>query len=377
MYMTQNEVEVLQYQPGDYRQPGLNEGPNYWNGGPPAPLPSDMESVAIHSKKEVIFVKRAAAAIVDNVLLILLFIGALTIGGFDEESPRMFIMIGIWFLGAVMYYLLLEGLTGYTAGKFALRIQVVRKDGRPPGILKEFIRYLLQLIEAGLIAGLVVLLSEKRQRIGDMAANTFVVNTKDLPPSSRSKTKDVALTILFSIMGLAAVVSAILGLYTAISSAEGTEVFLSKDRQFQVTAPASWHEDDLNDDQDLGITHRFSDKYFMLMSEDKLDFPSDVTLEEYHELIEDMALEEHSDVKLLEPTNALIVNGYEAYQFKFSTEHNGYSVIYSITTVETDTHFHQLHSWTLESYNSDKVQQELSDIINSFSEVARVDDRTI
>jgi uncharacterized RDD family membrane protein YckC len=79
----------------------------------------------------------------------------------------------------VLYYILLEGCLGQTLGKMLLGIKVVREDtGEVPGLGAATIRTLLRIIDglfSYLVAFIVVLVSAKRQRLGDMAAHTLVV----------------------------------------------------------------------------------------------------------------------------------------------------------------------------------------------------------
>jgi uncharacterized RDD family membrane protein YckC len=84
-------------------------------------------------------------------------------------------------LFVLAYFVLLEGLLGQTLGKLATGIKVVAEaTGQAPGIAAAAIRILLRLID-GLfcyaVAFVTVLVSVKRQRLGDMAARTLVVRT--------------------------------------------------------------------------------------------------------------------------------------------------------------------------------------------------------
>jgi uncharacterized RDD family membrane protein YckC len=84
-------------------------------------------------------------------------------------------------LFVLAYFVLLEGLLGQTLGKLATGIKVVAEaTGQAPGIAVAAIRTLLRLID-GLfcyaVAFVTVLVSVKRQRLGDMAARTLVVRT--------------------------------------------------------------------------------------------------------------------------------------------------------------------------------------------------------
>jgi uncharacterized RDD family membrane protein YckC len=84
-------------------------------------------------------------------------------------------------LSVVGYYVLLEGYLGQTLGKMATGIKVVAEaTGETPGIAAAAIRTVLRIID-GLfsyaVAFITVLVSGKRQRLGDMAAHTLVVRT--------------------------------------------------------------------------------------------------------------------------------------------------------------------------------------------------------
>jgi uncharacterized RDD family membrane protein YckC len=81
----------------------------------------------------------------------------------------------------VVYYVVLEGYLGQTVGKRAAGIKVVSEStGWAPGVRAAAARTLLRLVD-GLftyaVAFVVALTSDKRQRLGDMAAHTLVVRT--------------------------------------------------------------------------------------------------------------------------------------------------------------------------------------------------------
>jgi uncharacterized RDD family membrane protein YckC len=82
----------------------------------------------------------------------------------------------------VVYYVLLEGHLGQTVGKRVAGITVVSEaTGQKPGLSAAAVRTLLRLADglfAYAVAIAVALTSEKRQRLGDMAAHTLVVRTK-------------------------------------------------------------------------------------------------------------------------------------------------------------------------------------------------------
>jgi uncharacterized RDD family membrane protein YckC len=81
---------------------------------------------------------------------------------------------------SLVVYVILQGLTGFTPGKLLTGIRNVREDGRAPGILKAFVRWLLWIVDGFPyflpLVGLITALSTPgHRRVGDMAAKTFVV----------------------------------------------------------------------------------------------------------------------------------------------------------------------------------------------------------
>lgn len=79
------------------------------------------------------------------------------------------------------YFIGLEGKYGQTAGKRLLSIAVVHEDGSPCTMSSSAIRNVLRIIDgfAVYLVGLVViLLTDRNQRIGDIAGGTVVVRTE-------------------------------------------------------------------------------------------------------------------------------------------------------------------------------------------------------
>lgn len=84
-----------------------------------------------------------------------------------------------FFVLVALYYIILEGYLGQTLGKMLLGIKVVREGTEEaPGLGAAAIRTVLRLIDGlfgYLVAFVTVLVSGKRQRLGDMAAHTLVI----------------------------------------------------------------------------------------------------------------------------------------------------------------------------------------------------------
>jgi len=83
----------------------------------------------------------------------------------------------------VLYHLLSEILgNGQSWGKKAAGIKVVRLDGEEPGWSDYLLRAVFHVVDTFLslcvLAGILINSSAKKQRLGDMTANTVVIKTK-------------------------------------------------------------------------------------------------------------------------------------------------------------------------------------------------------
>ena len=87
----------------------------------------------------------------------------------------------VWLVLLAAYFPVMEGLTGYSVGKFIARARVIDDRGNVPGIWRAAIRTIFRLLEVnpvflgGIPAGLVANFSKSGQRLGDMSAGTYVV----------------------------------------------------------------------------------------------------------------------------------------------------------------------------------------------------------
>lgn len=140
-----------------------------------------LKSIVEHYSNGIL-VRRWAATLIDTVVLCLFLVCCDALLG-NELYQR---LLPLFLLLIALYYPVLEGLEGGTAGKFVVGIRVVDYEGRMPGITKALVRTFARLVEVnpcligGLPAGIVALSSRRKQRIGDMLAGTFVVYQDDL-----------------------------------------------------------------------------------------------------------------------------------------------------------------------------------------------------
>lgn len=83
----------------------------------------------------------------------------------------------------ILYELLSEVLAnGQSWGKRSMGLRVVRLDGREPGLSDYLLRAIFHIIDTitsgGVLAALLISTSGKRQRLGDMTANTTVIRVR-------------------------------------------------------------------------------------------------------------------------------------------------------------------------------------------------------
>jgi uncharacterized RDD family membrane protein YckC len=130
---------------------------------------------------------RGFAAAIDFILATLVFIGSFFMFstfadavGFQSASPYFGIVVLLTFTVAWSYFILLEWLgNGQTIGKRIFGLRVIADDGAPAGFTAVLVRNLVRMVDFlpgfygfGLLA---IVVSSRSQRLGDLAAGTFVV----------------------------------------------------------------------------------------------------------------------------------------------------------------------------------------------------------
>ncbi|MEE4578676.1 RDD family protein [Paenibacillus polymyxa] len=277
------------------------------------------------------------------------------------------------------YYLLLEGYTGYTLGKFVFRIKVVNGEGRPPGFLKSLIRTLLRLIDTNpllmgsLPAGISVLVTASRQRIGDLAAGTYVVKVRDLEPISK-KVMRWSLFIFFTAMVIlgASFVNAIFVLANSYESNEAPvskqeQSYVSRDGRFQISAPLDWSTDpDWEGKADIAIFNPYIEKSVIVRSNSKEKL-GNVTRQYYTKKIQNNITKEFN-LSTVGPSSNTTIQGYPATQFTIKGQKDVDHYVTHVAIIETENNFYQIIGYTPASKYS-RLKKELHDITYSFREV--------
>ena len=120
--------------------------------------------------------RRVAAAIVD-LLIVSAGAVAILVAGDSLSGERQGALSAVILGWALYYFFALESGEGQTVGKKLMKIRVVCADGRPAGMREVAVRTILRVVDNYLV-GLIVMLAtgDRRQRVGDLAAGTIVVD---------------------------------------------------------------------------------------------------------------------------------------------------------------------------------------------------------
>ncbi|RYF19524.1 MAG: RDD family protein [Flavobacteriales bacterium] len=130
--------------------------------------------------------KRIFATLLDyglfflSLLLYTIFFGEDNEEGGKTVSGMLALPVPVtWFI----YFIVIEGIYGATLGHKAFDLKVLTLDRRKIRITHAFKRHLLDPLDIliyGIPAIIAINSSERSQRIGDMFANTIVVDTSDI-----------------------------------------------------------------------------------------------------------------------------------------------------------------------------------------------------
>lgn len=181
------------------------------------------ETLAAYYGKGIVF-RRWAATLIDFILLGSLFFftyGIIEILGNELYYETSFIWNILLLAIIISYYFIQEAMSGYTIGKFILGIKVVDNNCEIPGFKKSLIRTLFRLIEVnpfifgGIPAGIAVLSNKKKQRIGDVVANTYVIKCKDISKGNNSQNKK-RISLLIGLITILAATVGIVGICSLI-----------------------------------------------------------------------------------------------------------------------------------------------------------------
>ena len=95
---------------------------------------------------------------------------------YDDVNYTLYALLILASLPYMLYYFLSEILmNGQSFGKKIIGIKVIKLDGTQASISSYLIRSLTRIIDRGLVALIAVAVTDKSQRLGDLAAGTTVI----------------------------------------------------------------------------------------------------------------------------------------------------------------------------------------------------------
>jgi uncharacterized RDD family membrane protein YckC len=164
-----------------------------------------VQLLAENSDRAMLLILRWLGTWVDLIVLVVLSFGppvlAVMILGRDAAADWTRDIGAIAILGflliPLLYFIVLEALWGVSLGKLVTGLRVVDKSGRPPGAVKAIVRTLLRLLEVnplllgGIPAGIAVLATKRKQRLGDMAAGTYVLSRRKIREALKERMDQV------------------------------------------------------------------------------------------------------------------------------------------------------------------------------------------
>lgn len=98
-------------------------------------------------------------------------------------GEAMILTLGLWLL----YFIVFEGVLGWTPGKILSGLRVIQTDGRRIDLIRAAVRNLYRIIDGlffYLIGALIIWRTPLHQRLGDLAAGTLVVEKKCMEEES-------------------------------------------------------------------------------------------------------------------------------------------------------------------------------------------------
>lgn len=130
---------------------------------------------------------RVAAYLIDAVFIVIYWFAAMlllfTIASTELAEVSIIGILIALYLPVLFYHFLFETFNeGQSPGKKIMKIRVVKLDGTEATVGTYFMRWLLSLVDifltSGVVAVITVAVTEKSQRLGDMAAGTTVIKLK-------------------------------------------------------------------------------------------------------------------------------------------------------------------------------------------------------
>lgn len=122
--------------------------------------------------------RRVLAYVIDSVLIgLVAFLVVLPGTALGDIVSLLLALVSVGI--TLIYAFVLEGVYGYTPGKYLLGLVVVKADGSECTLTASVLRNLLWIVDAlptvNLVAMGSILITDRNQRVGDLVADTVVV----------------------------------------------------------------------------------------------------------------------------------------------------------------------------------------------------------
>lgn len=116
-----------------------------------------------------------------GLFLLVLFLSMATL--IDGGGNGVFVALGVFFLLFACYDLACEVFfNGQSVGKRSMKIRVVSIDGKQPSLGQYLLRWMFRLVDMTITSGvgavLAISVTDRKQRLGDIVANTTVIRTE-------------------------------------------------------------------------------------------------------------------------------------------------------------------------------------------------------
>ncbi len=144
--------------------------------------PADLGSRIVAGIVDYIIVGIIAAILSVFALGSWMVTGSGMMGGFRSTwFTGMFSLMGLMWILWLAYFTYFEGTSGQTIGKKLTNIKVIKEDGSNCDLGSALVRNILRIVDhlpfLYILGMILIAISEKKQRVGDMLAKTMVVKT--------------------------------------------------------------------------------------------------------------------------------------------------------------------------------------------------------
>lgn len=142
----------------------------------------------------------------------------------------------------------------------------------------------------------------------------------------------------------------------------------SADGLSRIMTPPGWKvRHDLNEEADIQLGDLRHNAYLIVLSEKKVDFDN-IDYHQHSKLTRTGFMEQLDNARVTAGPTEITVNGRNAVQYELQGSVNGIKIVYRHITVDGETAFHQILTWTVPSA-MDQNREAMDFLVNSFEEI--------